>query len=126
MQVTARRSEGHLLGYRALDEELQIDRLAVEGEVPAWLAGSLLRIVPVRLLMLDQFHSDQRIKRVNVPLLIMHGSSDPTIPIGFGERLFALAHEPKQFVRFPGGGHDNLDGFGAIETARQFINAAKG
>jgi uncharacterized protein len=90
------------------------------------LAGSLLRIVPVRLLMLDQFHSDQRIKRVNVPLLIMHGSSDPTIPIGFGERLFALAHEPKQFVRFPGGGHDNLDGFGAIETARLFINAAKG
>src|ERR1700676_2363040 len=90
------------------------------------LAGSLLRMVPVRLLMLDQFRSDQRIKRVNVPLLIMHGSSDRAIPIAFGERLFALAHEPKQFVRFEGGGHDNLDGFGAIETARQFINAAKG
>jgi hypothetical protein len=40
--------------------------------------------------------------------------------------LFALAHEPKQLVRFPGGRHDNLDGFGAIETARQFINATKG
>jgi len=48
------------------------------------------------------------------------------IPISFGERLFALAPEPKQFVRFPGGGHDNLDGFGAIETARGFINPAKG
>jgi uncharacterized protein len=82
--------------------------------------------VPVRLLMLDQFRSDQRIKRVNVPLLIMHGSSDPAIPIAFGQRLFELAHEPKQFVRFEGGGHDNLDGFGAIETARQFINATKG
>ena len=40
-------------------------------------------------------------------------------------RLFALAREPKQFVRFPGGGHDNLDDYGAIETARRFINAAK-
>ena len=52
--------------------------------------------------------------------------SDATIPIAFGERLFALAHEPKQFVRFPGGGHDDLDDFGAIEAARQFIDAAKG
>jgi fermentation-respiration switch protein FrsA (DUF1100 family) len=30
------------------------------------------------------------------PLLIMHGARDPAIPIAFGERLFALAHEPKQ------------------------------
>jgi fermentation-respiration switch protein FrsA (DUF1100 family) len=112
----------------ALAAEHPIAKLILEAPYTSTvdLAGSLLRFVPVRLLMLDQFHSDQRIKRVNVPLLIMHGSSDPAIPIAFGERLFTLAHEPKQFVRFPGGGHDNLDGFGAIETARQFINAAKG
>ena len=90
------------------------------------LAGSLLRVVPVGLLMLDQFHSDQRIKRITVPLLIMHGTNDPAVPISFGERLFALANEPKQFVPFPGGGHNNLENFGAIETARRFINAAKG
>lgn len=52
--------------------------------------------------------------------------NDDTIPIIYGERLFALAREPKQFVRFAGGGHDNLDEFGAIESARRFINAAKG
>ena len=51
---------------------------------------------------------------------------DPTIPIALGERLFALAHEPKQFVRFPEGGHDDLDNYGAIETARQFIDGSKG
>jgi len=90
------------------------------------LAGSLLRVVPVGLLMLDQFHSDQRIKRITVPLLIMHGTHDPAIPISLGERLFTLANEPKQFVPFPGGGHNNLENFGAIETARRFINAAKG
>ena len=61
-----------------------------------------------------------------LPLLVMHGERDPAIPIGFGERLFALAHEPKQFVRFPEGGHDDLDDYGAIETARQFIDAPKG
>jgi fermentation-respiration switch protein FrsA (DUF1100 family) len=61
-----------------------------------------------------------------VPLLVMHGDADQTIPIGFAERLFALAREPKQFVRFAGGGHNDLDDFGATETARQFIAGLKG
>ena len=56
----------------------------------------------------------------------MHGARDPAIPIVFGERLFALANEPKKFVRFDRGGHNDLDDFGATETARQFISAAKG
>jgi len=90
------------------------------------VAAAAFPIFPVRLLIRDPLHSDRRIARVKAPLLIMHGTDDATIPIRFGERLFSLANEPKQFVRFPGGGHDNLGNFGAIETARQFINAAKG
>jgi uncharacterized protein len=90
------------------------------------VAARLFRFAPVRYLMKDQFRSDRRIARVTAPLLVMHGENDSTIPIAFGERLFALAHEPKRFVRFPGGGHDNLDDLGAIDTAREFINAAKG
>src|SRR5712672_1120111 len=109
----------------AVAAEHRIGKLILESPYTSTVdvAGALLRIVPVSLLMRDQFHSDQRIARVSVPLLIMHGSDDPAIPIHFGERLFALAHEPKQFVRLAGGGHENLDNFGAIETARQFINA---
>jgi uncharacterized protein len=63
---------------------------------------------------------------VKVPLLIMQGANDPAIPIMLGERLFTLAPEPKQFVRFPAGGHNDLDNYGAIETARQFIGASTG
>ena len=90
------------------------------------VAALRFRIVPVRWLMRDQFRSDERIARVTAPLLIMHGARDCTIPIRFGERLFSLAHEPKHFVRFPEGSHDNLDNYGAIETARDFIHASKG
>jgi fermentation-respiration switch protein FrsA (DUF1100 family) len=82
--------------------------------------------LPVRWLVRDPFRSDQRIAGVTAPLLIMHGGRDPTIPVALGERLFALAHEPKQFVRFAEGGHNDLDNYGAIETARHFINASKG
>ena len=90
------------------------------------VAASMIPILPVRLVIRDSFHSDQRIARVKAPLLIMHGARDPGIPIGFGERLFALAPEPKQFVRFPEGGHNDLDNYGAIETVRHFIGASNG
>jgi uncharacterized protein len=90
------------------------------------VAASRFRMVPVRWLMRDQFRSDERIARVTAPLLIMHGARDSTIPIAFGERLFSLAHQPKQFVGFADGGHDNLGNYGAIETARDFIHASTG
>ena len=112
----------------ALAAEQPVDKLILEAPYTstADVAASMFWFMPVRLVMRDQFRSDERIARVTVPLLIMHGSNDPAIPIVFGERLFALAHKPKQFVRFPGGGHENLGSFGAIETARQFINGARG
>src|SRR4029079_7033658 len=37
------------------------------------VAASMFWFAPVRLMMRDQFRSDQRIARVKVPLLIMHG-----------------------------------------------------
>ena len=112
----------------ALAADRPVGRLILEAPYTstADVAASLFWFMPVRLVMRDQFRSDERIGRVTIPLLIMHGDRDPAIPIHFGERLFALAHEPKQFVRFPEGGHENLQNFGAIETARHFINAVNG
>ena len=90
------------------------------------VAASAFPFFPVRLVMKDPFHSDRRMAQVKAPLLVMHGAQDRTIPIAFGERLFALASEPKRFVRFDQGGHNDLDEFGAAATARQFIGAARG
>ena len=90
------------------------------------VAASAFPIFPVRWLLKDPFRSDLRIAGVKVPLLVLHGAHDPTIPIVFGERLFALANEPKQFVRFPDGGHNDLDYFGASIVARRFIGAPGG
>jgi uncharacterized protein len=77
--------------------------------------------LPVRWLMLDQFRSDERIGRVTAPLLFLHGDHDGIVPIAEGERLFALAHEPKRFVRFAGGEHEGLDAFGALQTVKVFL-----
>jgi fermentation-respiration switch protein FrsA (DUF1100 family) len=53
--------------------------------------------------------------------LVLHGEQDNVVPIRFGERLFALANEPKRMVRFPQGGHVNLDGFGAPKAITEFL-----
>jgi fermentation-respiration switch protein FrsA (DUF1100 family) len=112
----------------ALAADRRIGKLVLEAPYTSILevAAGAFPFLPVRWLVRDQFRSDQRMARVAAPLLIMHGAHDATIPINLGERLFALAHEPKQFVRFPEGSHNDLGDHGAIETARQFMNAAKG
>ena len=77
--------------------------------------------VPVRRLIKDAFRSDLRIAKVRAPLLVLHGERDAIVPIRFGERLFALANEPKRMVRFLEGGHINLDDFGAVDVVRHFV-----
>ena len=112
----------------ALAAEQPVGKLILEAPYTslADVGASAFPIFPVRLAMKDPFHSDQRIARVKAPMLVMHGARDATISIVFGERLFGLAHEPKQFVRFPDGGHNDLDVYGATAAARQFIIAAIG
>lgn len=84
------------------------------------VAAMRFPIVPVRLLMLDQFRSDRRIAAVKAPLLILHGEADGVIPIAQAERLFKSANDPKRFVRLPGG-HIDLDDFGATDLALRFV-----
>jgi uncharacterized protein len=76
---------------------------------------------PVRWLMKDTWHSDERIGRVSAPLLALHGERDRLVPIRFAEQLFALAREPKRMVRFPQGGHVNLDEHGAAKVVKAFL-----
>jgi fermentation-respiration switch protein FrsA (DUF1100 family) len=101
------------------------DVAAVILEAPftsaADVAFSAYPFVPVSLLMKDQFRSDGRIGSVNAPLLIMHGERDRVVPFRQGERLFALANEPKQFVRFADGGHEDLDRYDHLAAARKFL-----
>jgi beta,beta-carotene 9',10'-dioxygenase len=38
----------HAVGFQTLDREVQVDRLPVDGELPPWLTGSLIRTGPAR------------------------------------------------------------------------------
>ncbi len=77
--------------------------------------------VPVRWLIQDSYRSDLRIARVTAPILVLHGERDRVVPVRFGEALFALAREPKRMVRFPAGGHVDLDDHGAVDAVKEFL-----
>jgi fermentation-respiration switch protein FrsA (DUF1100 family) len=85
------------------------------------VAASIYPIIPVRLLMKDQFRSDERIAQVDVPVLILHGALDRIIPIRFGERLYGMVRGSKQFIRLPQADHNDHEKFGATEMVRPFI-----
>jgi fermentation-respiration switch protein FrsA (DUF1100 family) len=107
----------------ALAAEKPISRLILESPYSSTVdvAAAQYWFLPVRFLMKDQFRSDLRIAHVTAPVLIMHGDADRTIPIRFGQRLFSLIPGKKRMVRFPGGGHNDLDAFGAASVALKFL-----
>ena len=108
----------------ALAARHRIAKLILEAPYTsiADVAAAAFPFAPVRWFVRDRFHADQWIANVTSPVLIMHGGRDRTIPIRLGERLYELARDPKQMVRFPQGGHDDLDDFGAMDVARAFLS----
>lgn len=85
------------------------------------VAAAAFPYLPMRWLLRDSFHSDRRIGKVRAPLLVMHGVKDRVIPIGFGERLFALANEPKTMVRFDDADHVYSDDIGVLAAVQKFL-----
>jgi hypothetical protein len=59
--------------------------------------------IPIRLVMRNPFDSVAKIGDVKAPLLFLHSPDDVVVPIDEGRRLFAAAHDPKEFVQVQGG-----------------------
>lgn len=76
---------------------------------------------PISFTLIDRFKTERFIGSVKAPILMIHGAADRSIPIDLGRRLFDLAPEPKEFVQIDGGGHDDLDKYGATTTVRAFL-----
>lgn len=71
---------------------------------------SAFRVVTqIPLLPFDLFPNARDIRKVRCPVLVMHGTADEVIPFWHGQKLFALANQPKLFAGFQGAGHNNLE-----------------
>lgn len=102
---------GHSLGTgvaAALAEEhppRALVLLAPFTSLPA-VAWSRLPGLPYDLLMRSQLRTDERIGHLAVPLLIVGGTADSTVPAEHSRRLFDLAPAPKRLVMIDGADHD--------------------
>lgn len=85
------------------------------------LAHQRFPFIPTSLLLKDHFNSADKIQKVQMPLLVMHGEKDLTIPVRFGKQLLALANEPKRGVFFASYHHTDFDPLVLIDTMKIFL-----
>lgn len=62
----------------------------------------------VQVLPWDKFNNARDIRKVHVPVLIIHGRNDRVVLFWHGERLFKLANQPKTFLPIDGAGHNDI------------------
>ncbi len=68
-----------------------------------------------------KFNSEEFIKKMKSPLLIMHGDQDRTIPIKHGKRLLQSAVSEAKFDKIVGAGHNDLLNFATQTKAILFF-----
>jgi len=85
--------------------------------------------IPYRWLMRDPFDSEALIGGIGVPVLMLHGTADPAIPVEEARRLYAAAREPKTIFIAAGAGHlDAWEGGGeklALDALASWTAAAE-
>jgi fermentation-respiration switch protein FrsA (DUF1100 family) len=84
------------------------------------MAGRVTSL-PVGSLVRDRFMSRERIGKVRMPVLMIHGDRDSVIPFEQGQTLYSLAHGPKTFVRMIGSDHNTLTRDGAYDHIWRFL-----
>ena len=87
------------------------------------VAASHIQHVPFRWLMSTRLDSLSKIRNYSGPLLQTHGDADRVVPFALAQRLFDAANEPKQFVRVPGGGHNDPPSREFVESLDRFLDS---
>ncbi len=89
--------------------------LAMARERYAW--------VPEMLLSSYRYHTQEYLKKVKSPVLVLHGRGDEVAPFSHAEALLAAAPEPKRLVEISGTHNEGFNDTPAYATALdEFVN----
>ena len=75
--------------------------------IPA-LAKSYMWGLPAYWLLAARYNLSDRLDKIRIPVLVIHGDRDHIVPIELGEQVFEAAHSPKAFYRVEGADHNTL------------------
>ena len=66
------------------------------------VAKNFYPYIPVAFLLKDKYDNQNKIKNINMPVLVMHGEADQIVPFWMGEKIFQMANQPKYsyFTKF--------------------------
>ncbi|MBI3480436.1 MAG: alpha/beta hydrolase [Nitrosomonadales bacterium] len=80
--------------------------------------------LPVDRLLDQRFDTLQKISRLKIPVLLIHGTWDKRVPPQMAQQLYAAAPQPKMLVLIEGGEHNNTGTIGWVEyrnAVRAFV-----
>lgn len=115
---------GHSLGG-AVAIDAALDRsaagLVVEGSFTdiKEMARERYPQIPLHWVARNGFRSVEKVARLELPKLFIHGTADTTVPLEIGRRLYQAAAEPKELYLVPDAGHNDIHVHGGEEYLRR-------
>ena len=65
----------------------------------------LTSLLPLDALLTQRFDTREKLSRVRVPVLLLHGVLDELVPVAMARELYAIAPSPKRLLLVEGAGH---------------------
>lgn len=85
------------------------------------------KVLPVRLLLTEEFNSLERIRNLQMPVLLLYGANDKSVPVRMSHKLYEAAPEPKQQLIIKGANHNSIYQPGAdsyLKAIESFITGS--
>ncbi len=88
--------------------------------------GGIYRFFPIKLLLNQKFDSMTKLRKLDIPILLIHGTEDVSVPAYMSEQLFAVTPAKiKDLYIVPGAGHNNVTtiaGDEYLNRINEFVN----
>ncbi|MCP4634482.1 MAG: alpha/beta hydrolase, partial [candidate division Zixibacteria bacterium] len=83
-------------------------------------AGDVYPFLPVKLISRFDYNTQENVRIVKCPILIVHSRQDELIKFKHGQKLFETSGEPKMFLELTGSHND-----GFILSGKRYVNGLK-
>jgi uncharacterized protein len=80
----------------------------------------------VSFLVYGQFATQERLRKISVPLFVVHCTQDPVIPYELGQQVFSTTNSPKTFLRIDGSCHEEASAISPTQyhaALREFLSS---
>ena len=92
------------------------------------MARTVLLFWPLSFFSPPHYNNREKIGRISVPKLVIHGENDGIVPFSMGKELYNLARPPRYFFPIKGAGHNDTyveGGSGYFKTLARFVKNSK-